>query len=71
MVSIAISWSPPVKDVPFDLHAGDTTADPTNRQYNHPYPTPGEVLAEIAGVIAICLGLALLAQLLIPPPPGL
>jgi hypothetical protein len=33
------------------------------------HPTPGEVLTKIAGVIAICLGLALLAHLLIAPPP--
>lgn len=33
------------------------------------HPTPGEVLAKIAGAIAICLGLALLAHLLIAPLP--
>ncbi len=34
-------------------------------------PTPGEVLTQIGAVIAICLGLGLLAQLLIVAPPGL
>lgn len=57
----------------FDPHAGlsDYDAGTTSKQSSPPYPTPGDVLAKIAGVIAICLGLALIAQLVIPPPPGL
>lgn len=62
-----------MEELQFGPHAGlsDTDVDTTSKQHDRPYPTPGEVLAEIARVIAICLGLALLAQLVIPPPPGL
>ncbi|HLY90455.1 MAG TPA: hypothetical protein VKQ27_15845 [Acetobacteraceae bacterium] len=62
-----------MEEVQFGPRAGlsDNAADAAREQHTHPYPTPGGVLAKIAGVIAICLGLALLAQLLIPPPPGL
>jgi hypothetical protein len=62
-----------VQEVQFGPHvelSGDA-ADTAREQQANPYPTPGAVLAKVAGVIAICLGLALLAQLLIPPPPGL
>ena len=62
-----------MEEVRFGPHAGlsDNAADAAREQPGHPYPTPGGVLAKIAGVIAFCLSLALLAQLLIPPPPGL
>lgn len=60
-------------EVQFGPHAGlaDNDAETTNKRDPRPYPTPCDVLAKVAGVIAICLGLALVAQLLIPPPPGL
>ena len=57
-----------MEKVQFGPHAG--LSDSTQEQEAHPYPTPGELLAKVAGVIAICLGLALVAQLLIAPPPG-
>lgn len=62
-----------MEEVHFSPHAGlsDNDADTRDTQHARPYPTPGDVFAKIAGVIAICLGLALVAQLLIPPPPGL
>ncbi|HTI82352.1 MAG TPA: hypothetical protein VL614_18025 [Acetobacteraceae bacterium] len=66
-------WSSAAQEVQFGQHAGlsDDAADTAHERQANPYPTPGAVLAKIAGVIAICLGLALLVQLLIPPPPGL
>jgi hypothetical protein len=62
-----------VEELQLGPHAGlsDNDADTPSKQHDRPYPTPGDVLAEIARVIAVCLGLALLAQLVIPPPPGL
>ncbi len=57
-----------MQKVQFGPHAG--LSDNTQEQQVQPGPTPGEVLTKIAGVIAICLGLALVAQLLIAPPPG-
>lgn len=62
-----------MEKVQFSPHAGlsGNDAGTTNQQHTRPYPTPGDVLAKIAGVIAICLGLALAAQLLIPLPPSL
>jgi hypothetical protein len=54
-----------VEKVHFGTHAGV----PDSESMREMHPTPGEVLAKIAGVIAICLGLALLAHLLITPPP--
>jgi hypothetical protein len=61
----------PVNDIQFGTHAGLPSVDAQTMQETHEirlHPTPGEVLAKIAGVIAICLGLALLAHLLIAPP---
>ena len=57
-----------MEKVQFGPHAG--LSNNTYEQQANPYPSPGEVLAKVAGVIAICLGLALVAQLLIAPPPG-
>jgi hypothetical protein len=62
-----------MEEVQFGPHIGlsDNDADVAREQRGRPYPTPGDALVRIAGVIAICLALALVAQLLIPPPPGL
>ena len=60
-----------MNDIQFGTHAGLPSDDAENKRETHEirlHPTPGEVLAKIAGVIAICLGLALLAHLLIAPP---
>jgi hypothetical protein len=61
--------SRPVEEVQFGPDAG--LSDQSQKQERHQIPTPGDVLARIACVIAICLGLALVAQLLIAPPPGM
>jgi hypothetical protein len=58
-----------VEEVQFGPNAG--LSDHSQEQQIRQFPTPGDVLAKIAGVIAICLGLALVAQLLIAPPPGM
>jgi hypothetical protein len=63
----------PVNDIQFGAHAGlpSNSAEATRTTQDITlHPTPREVLAKIAGVIAICLGLALLAHLLITAPPG-
>jgi hypothetical protein len=61
-----------VEDVQFSPHVGlsDHKAETACEPVGPPYPTAGDVLAKIGGVIAICLGLALVANLLITPPPG-
>lgn len=61
-----------MQEIQFGPHTSlsDHDADTTTKQRSRPYPTPGNVPAEIACIIAICLGLALVAQLLISPPPG-
>ena len=59
-----------MEKVHFGTHAGVPDSESMREMHEIPlHPTPGEVLAKIAGVIAICLGLALLAHLLITPPP--
>jgi hypothetical protein len=59
-----------VDKVHFGTHAGVPDNASTRETYDIPlHPTPGEILAKIAGVISICLGLALLARILITPPP--
>lgn len=59
-----------MEKVQFGTHAGLPDSDSMRETHEIPlYPTPGEVLAKISGVIAICLGLALLIHLLIAPPP--
>jgi hypothetical protein len=59
-----------VDKVQFGTHAGLPDSDSMRETHEIPlHPTPGELLTKIAGVIAICLGLALLAHLLIAPPP--
>ncbi len=58
-----------MEEVRVGPHTG--LSDNSQQQQARRYPTPGEALAKIAIVIAICLGLALVAQLLIAPPPGL
>lgn len=56
--------------VRFGTHVGLPDSESMRETHDiPPYPTPGEVLAKVAGVIAICLGLMLLAHLLIAPPP--
>jgi hypothetical protein len=58
-----------VENIQFGPHAG--LSDNAQEQRPRVHPTAGEALAKIAGVIAICLGLALVAQLLLAPPPGM
>ena len=56
--------------VNFGTHAGVSDGDTMREVHDIPlHPTPGEIWAKIAGVIAICLGLALLARMLIALPP--
>ncbi len=67
---VAGKGSSSVDKVHFGTHAGVPDGDSTREMHEIPlHPTPGEIWAKIAGVIAICLGLALLAKLLIAPPP--
>jgi hypothetical protein len=59
-----------VDKVHFGTHAGVPDSESTREMHEIPLqPTPGEILAKIAGVVAICLGLALLARMFIAPPP--
>jgi hypothetical protein len=59
-----------VDEVRFGTHAGLPDSGSMRETHEIPlYPTPSEVLAKIAGVIAICLGLALLVHLLVAPLP--
>jgi hypothetical protein len=61
-------WRIPVKDVEFGTTAGLSVGDAAHANENldgRIYSTPAGVLAQIARVIAVCLGLALLAQVLV------
>ena len=57
-----------VKDVRFGVHAGLSAEDEAgvgNEQEARTYPTPAEVFAQIGRVIAFCLGLAVLAHVIV------
>lgn len=57
-----------MKDVRFGVHAGLPTEDMARMDDEHEartYPTPAEVFAQIGRVIAFCLGLALLAHVIV------
>ena len=50
----------PVKEAQIGTHAGLSA-----RQAAQTYPTPAEILAQIGCVVAFCLGLALLAHVIV------
>jgi hypothetical protein len=57
-----------VKEAQIDTHAGLPAGDDArvgNERAAQTYPTPTEVLAQIGRVLAFCLGLALLAHVLV------
>lgn len=47
--------SPQLQDTEIPLDIAET----------NPYPTPGEIIGQIARVIAVCLGLGLVARVLV------
>jgi hypothetical protein len=54
-----------VKEVQFGSHTGLPTSDAEHMrdaQELRTYPTPAEFLVQVGRVVAVCLGLALLAQ---------
>jgi hypothetical protein len=57
-----------VKEAQIDTHAGLPTGHGEragNEQAAQVYPTPTEILAQVGRVIAFCLGLALLAHVIV------
>lgn len=65
-------WRQSVDDVRFGTHAGlpDSAAESMREPCDIKlHPTPGEAVAKIGGILAICLGLAILVHVLIAAPP--
>ena len=57
-----------MKDVQFGTHAGLSAGDEGrvgDEQDARTYPTPAEIFAQIGRVIAFCLGLAVLAHVIV------
>lgn len=57
-----------MKNIRFGVHAGLSTGDEGHvgdERDARLYPTPAEIFAQIGRVIAVCLGLAVLAHVIV------